>query len=208
MTASESYPPWPGDDEKKVVEEMLRDPISGQWYECTEFVKKRVGIQAKNISQDEWGDIAQEAMLRISKSLHTFRFESKLKTWIVGIVHNCIVNTYRKTPHKGQIVSLPGDPHEDIEHERERDAISAINPFTPEDISLTSDELRSALLTLKEYIFLHRNQVRNRRILEMVLLEGHSHVKAAEAVGCSAPVASYVIREAQRYVREKLGYRQ
>jgi hypothetical protein len=39
----------------------------------------------------------------------------------------------------------------------------------------------------------------------MVLLESRSLEEAAKAVGCSAPVAGYVVRSAQRYVRERLG---
>jgi hypothetical protein len=37
------------------------------------------------------------------------------------------------------------------------------------------------------------------------MFEGRSLEAAAKAVGCSAPVASYVVRSAQRYVRESLG---
>jgi hypothetical protein len=40
----------------------------------------------------------------------------------------------------------------------------------------------------------------------MVLFENRSIEDVAQMVGCSAPVAGYVVRSAQRYVREKLGY--
>jgi len=68
------------------------------------------------------------------------------------------------------------------------------------------DDLRKALAALQEYVSTHANSIRNGRILDMVLFEGRSLEEAAKTVGCSAPVASYVVRSAQRYVREKLGY--
>jgi hypothetical protein len=44
MTESKSYLPWPGADDRIVVEEMLRDRSSGQWYECYVFVRKLVHV--------------------------------------------------------------------------------------------------------------------------------------------------------------------
>ncbi len=67
------------------------------------------------------------------------------------------------------------------------------------------DDLRKALAALQEYVSTHANPIRNGRILDMVMFEGRSLEAAAKAVGCSAPVASYVVRSAQRYVRENLG---
>ncbi|MDQ6644773.1 MAG: hypothetical protein M3Y76_10010 [Chloroflexota bacterium] len=57
MTEGKTYLPWPGADDRIVVEEMLRDANSGQWYECHEFVKKHVQLQAKNIPKDHWEDL-------------------------------------------------------------------------------------------------------------------------------------------------------
>jgi len=204
MIEAKAYLPWPGADERTVVEEMLRDPISGHWYECRVFVKKRVQIQAKNIPQDHWEDIVQEAMMRLGKSLPTFRYQCALRTWIFAIVHSCIIDAYRRLTHEGLVIVLLGDTHDD--GEREGDALLTNSSRTVEDECITRDELRKALVALQEYVSTHIHPTRNARILEMVLLEGHALEAAAAAVGCSAPVAGYVVRSAQRYVREKLGY--
>lgn len=206
MTESEPYLPWPGADEKIVIEEMLRDSTSGHWYECNEFVKKRISLQAKNIPQDCWEDIANDSMMRISRYLHTFRTQSKLTTWIISIVHSCIVDAYRKIPYKEQFVPLPGDPHDDVTHVSE--SFIARNALTAEDEYLIEDELKNALKALDEHVSLHRNKDRNKQIIDMVFRDGRSQAEVARAMGCSAPVVNYVIREAQRYVREKLGYHQ
>ena len=204
MTEGKLYPPWPGGDDRIIVEEMLRDSKSGQWYECREFVKRLVQVQAKNIPKDHLEDIVQDAMMRIDKHLLTFQYQCKLSTWLFAIVRSCIIDTHRKFTRAGQLLAPPGDPKDDVE--REYDDIDVNISKTAEDVCIILDDLRKALSALQEYVSTHANPIRNGRILDMVLFEGHSLEEAAKAVGCSAPVASYVVRSAQRYVREKLGY--
>ena len=97
----------------------------------------------------------------------------------------------------------PGDPLDDVE--REYDEFDVGTTKTTEDACIMHDDLRKALAALQEYVSTHANPIRNGRILDMVMFEGRSLEAAAKAVGCSAPVASYVVRSAQRYVRENLG---
>jgi RNA polymerase sigma factor (sigma-70 family) len=204
MTEGKPYLPWPGGaDDRTVVEEMLRDPRSGQWYECHEFVKRLVQAQAKNIPQDHWEDIVQDAMIRVDKSLLTFYYQCTLRTWVFGIVRSCIIDAYRKLLRAGQFIAPQDDPHDDIEG----DAFTAHTSGTVEEVCITNDELNEALVALKEHVSTHANPIRNGRILDMVIFEGRSLEEAAKAVGCSAPVASYVVRSARRYVRERVGYK-
>ncbi len=204
MTEGNANLPWPGADDRIVVEEMKRDPISGQWYECREFVKRCVQKQATNIPKDIWDDIVQDAMIRVNKSLTTFHFVCSFRTWLFGIARSSVIDAYRKFTREGQHTAPPGDPHDT---EREGDTFTASMPTTVEDECITRDELSKALTALQEYVSTHANPVRNGRILDMVLLEGRSLEAAAKAVGCSAPIAGYVVHSAQRYVRESLGYR-
>lgn len=204
MTEGKPYSPWPGGDDRIIVEEMLRDSKSGQWYECREFVKRLVQVQAKNTPRDHWEDIVQDAMMRVDKHLFTFRYQCKLSTWLFGIVRSCIIDAHRKFTRAGQLMAPPGDPNDDVESEY--DGIDTNTSKTAEDVCILHDDLKNALLALQEYISTHANPIRNGRILGMVLFEDHSLEEAAKAVGCSAPVASYVVRSAQRYVREKLEY--
>ncbi len=203
MTEGKHYLPWPGADDRIVVEEMLRDPRSGQWYELREFVKKLVQSQAKNIPQDHWDDLVQDAMIRVDKSLLTFHYQCRLRTWVFGIVRSCIIDVYRKFKRAGQFMAPPGDPHDAVDCEG--DSFNANIPGTVEDECIAHDELNQALAALQEYVSTHANPIRNGRILDMVIFEGRSLEEAAKAVGCSAPVASYIVRSARRYVRERLG---
>lgn len=194
--------PWPGADDRAVVEEMLRDAKSGQWYECNEFVKKLVQARAKNIPIDYWDDVVQDAMIRVDKFLPTFKYQCALRTWLFGIVRSSIIDAYRKFKRVGRFTVPPGDPHDDVE--QQGDASTVHRPGTVEDACIMHDELDKAMVALHEYLSTHANSLRNGRILDMVMFEGRSLEEAAKAVGCSAPVAGYVVRSAQRYVREKL----
>jgi RNA polymerase sigma factor (sigma-70 family) len=201
-----TYLPWPGAEDRIVVEEMLRDHSSGQWHECYVFVSKLVYVQAKNISNDHWDDIVQEAMIRIHKYLSNFQYQCAFRTWLFGIVRSCIIDDYRKSSRAGLHIVPLGDPHDDAEHEG--DAFTTNATRTVEDTCITRDELVKAFKALQEYVSIHANPIRNRQILNMVLFEDRSLEEVAKAVGCSAPVVGYVVRTAQRYVRERLRHQQ
>ena len=204
MTKDKSYLSRQATDDKIRVAEMLRDSSSGQWYECYVFVNRLVQLQAHNISTNHWDDIVQDAMIRIHKYLPTFQFQCAFKTWIFNIVRSCIIDDYRKSIRAGQIMIPLGDSHDDFELEGDMPTVNA--PGTVEDVCIIRDELHKALAALLEYVSLHSNPTRNRKILNMVLFENRSLEETARAVGCSVPVAGYIVRSAQRYVREKLDY--
>jgi RNA polymerase sigma factor (sigma-70 family) len=202
----ERQPHFPGGDadDRIVVEEMLRDSESGQWYECREFVKKLIQIHARNIPRDHWEDIIQEAMIRVGKSLPTFQYHCSLRTWLFNIVRSCIIDTYRKLTHPGQPKITSGEFRNEVEHESDVFNIN-LQP-TAEDDFIIQEELRNALMALQDYVSTHANPKRNMQILDMVIFGASSLEAAAKEVGCSAAVAGYVVRSAQRYVRERLGY--
>lgn len=206
MTQGRPYPPWPGGDDRVVIKEMLRDSNSGQWYECREFVKKLVQVQANNIPRDYWEDIVQDAMIRVGKYLPTFQYQCAFKTWLFGIVRSCIIDVHRKFIRAAQFLAPPSEPRDDAEHED--DTFAASMSGTVEDACIIRDELNKALAALVEYVSTHAHSKRNGHILDMVLFQGRSLEETAKAVGCSAPVVGYVVRSAQRYVRESLGYQQ
>lgn len=204
MNEDNSNPPRPATDDKIIVEEMLRDRSSGQWHECYVLVMRLVQLQAPNISTHQRDDIVQEAMIRIHKYLPTFQFQCSFKTWVFNIVRSCVIDAYRKSKRAGHMMIPLGVPHDDVEHEGDMSTENV--PGTVEDACIIRDELHKALAALLEYVSTHSNATRNRKILNMVLFENHSLEETARSVGCSAPVVGYVVRSAQRYVREKLEY--
>lgn len=196
---------WPGADEKAIVAEMLRNPESGQWFECRDFVRKIIEGRARNIPADRRDDIVQDVMIRVDRYLPDFQFRCSLTTWLFRIIQSCIADTHRKLMHDSEHVTSLVASTEDLEQE---DGILTVPaPVTVEYEYIVRDELVKALAALQEYISTHSHPDRNQQILHMVLFEGRSMEEAAHASGCSAAMVSYIVRSAQRHVREKLEHR-
>lgn len=204
MKEDKSHLSRPGVDDEIVVKEMLNDPLSEHWYDCHEFVKKLVHGQAKNISIDSREDIAQDAMMRIHRSLSTFQHQCMFRTWIYGIVRTCVIDAYRKNMRTEPFTTSLSNPLDTSEGDD--NFLPAITTETVEEECIIRDDLRNALNALREYVSSHSHPERNAQILELVLYAGFSQEEVAKAVGCSAPVAGYVMREAKKFVRIKLGY--
>jgi RNA polymerase sigma factor (sigma-70 family) len=201
MTGDNAGSHWPGTDERAVTEEMLRDRYSKHWEECRKVVKQRVYVRAKNIPTNRRDEIIQEVMVKMVRYLPGFHFHCALKTWLSFIIESCIIDVHRNVRNEGQFVARPGDSLN--ENDYEGDFSEA---WSAEDTFILNEELRDAIAALLEYTNMHSNPIRDRLIVRMVIFEGHNHIETAKVAGCSAPVVGYVVREAQRYAREKMGH--
>ncbi|SRR5260221_12470979 len=205
MSNGQPYLPKSGMDERLVVEEMIRDRHSKHWEEFSNFVKRCVYAKAKNILNNHQEDIIQEIMYKVTKYLPHFRFQCALKTWLNQIIESCIIDAYRRLQNEGPYQSLLAYPPN--ESDREGEELNASEAKSAEDAFETNHEIRNGITALLEYANTHSNPIRDRLILRMVIFEGQTHAEAAKAAGCHAPVVGYVVREAQRYAREKMGHR-
>ncbi len=206
MTDDNAGSHWPRTDERSVVEEMLRDRHSKHWEECRTFVKQRVYIKAKNtILAGHQEEIIQEVMVKIVRYLSRFRFHCALKTWLNLIIEHCIIDMHRRLLNEGQFSVPPGDSSN--ENDREGEASILNQAWSAETTFMLNEELRNAVTALSEYANTHSNPIRDQLIIRMVIFDGHTHAEAAKAAGCNAPVVGYVVREAQRYAREKMEHR-
>ncbi len=205
MREGKPFPPWSGTDERAAIEEMIRDRKSQYWEECGRFVQRCVYIKAKNIPEHLQEEVVQEVMYKAAKSLAGFRFECALKTWLTLIIEHCIADTHRKQQKERQHHLSLDDPLD--EGDREGELSTPNEARSPEDIFIRKEELSGATAAFQEYADTHANPFRNRLIIRMVIYEGCTHVEAAIEAGCSPAVVGYVIREAQRYGREKMGHR-
>ncbi len=205
MTERNPIPSWPGTDERSAVKEMIRNRNSKHWDQCRRFLQRRVYIKAKNIPEHLQEEVVQEVMYKVAKSLPGFRFECALKTWLTLIIERCIADTHRKQQKERQHYVSLDDPLD--EGDREGESFTPSQARSPEDIVIRKEDFRNAGEALLKYADTHANPFRNRLIIRMVLYEGCTHAEAAIEAGCSPAVVGYVIREAQRYVREKMGHR-
>lgn len=206
MTTDKSNPlRWPGDDDRAVVKDMLNDSESKHWNECCGFVRERVRIQAKNIPQDSQEDIAQEVMIQIAKSLHTFQHNCSLTSWIFLIVKSRTIDKYREIIRNTQHPTFSTDFLKSYEESELSGSLITHLSRTAEEMFMVRENIRQIVTAIQEYTSTHANPERNRKILHMVLYEDHSLKDAAKAAGCSAAVAGYVVRSAVNHIHKKLG---
>lgn len=191
---------WPGPDDKLVVTEMLNNPSSPHWKECSSFFEHL--IQVSNVPEASKDDVVQNAMLSVLKYLPSFRYECRLYIWLARIANSRITDAYRRQKLLNQHISLQNNCSNDEEYENELVNISA--PLTTEDECLLYEAIREAFAGMTEYLNAHANPERNRQILQRILLEDYSSQETAEELGVPIPVMRYVVRSVQRYLRERM----
>jgi len=201
MTANQ----WPGPHEKQTVAEMLDNRDSAHWEKCNELMKwlilKEVGKYSIPFSADLVADILQNAMVSVVINLPHFRSESKLTTWLTTIAYTRTIDALRsRTQNIRKNAPLnntiEGEESEEIPYGHEA-------PVTVEDECLMREALREVLAEIPIYINNRAKAERNGKIAKMVLLEGRTLEEAAQEVGVSAAVASYVIRTLRDHLYEK-----
>jgi RNA polymerase sigma factor (sigma-70 family) len=205
MPNEQPYLPRPGMDERAVVAEMMSHLHPEHWEECRKFVKRRVYAKAKNIPVDLHEDIIQEVMYKVTRSLEHFDFRCSFKNWVNLVVEHCIIDEHRKLRNEERSHFFSIDQYSESDSEGE--GFSPSEAKSAEEIFMINDEIHNGKEALLEYANTHSNPTRDRLIIRMVIDEGRTHTEAAIVAGCNPPVVGYVVREAQRYVREKMGHK-
>lgn len=196
---------WPGPNEKQVIDEMLENRDSVHWTRCSKLMKWLVLKQANKLSvtlsADLTNEIVQNAMVSVVTGLPDFHSHSKLTTWLTTVAYTRTIDVLRSRKRSMQtnttLTSLvEGEETEVVTYEPETSG-------SLEEICTTREELREVLAEISAYIRSHASPERNRKIADMVLLEGRTIEEAAREIGVSSPVASYFIRTLRRHLEEK-----
>lgn len=91
---------------------MSVDDIVGQIHPLREYLVKIAFIQLRNMEQAE--DIAQETLLAALSAADKFERRSQVKTWVVGILRNKVIDAIRARQRAHKHVSISEEPGEDI----------------------------------------------------------------------------------------------
>lgn len=201
MSKDQPYLPRPGVGELVIVNEMIRDLSHEHWEGCYTFVKKAVYVRTRDILHDFRDDIVQDIMVKIAKYLPYFRFQCALKTWVNQIIEHHIIDELRKRRSDKPHLPIIVDPPDEADGESLKSGTSEV--FSAEDTFEIHEHIRVGMAALLEYANTHANPTRTRHIIRMVCFEGKTYEEAALVAGCNPPVVGYIIREAQRFAREK-----
>lgn len=200
------YLPYPGIDERVIVEEMLRDQNTEHWEACAEFVRRSAVAKAKNLPANLIDDMIQEIMFKIMKYLPYFRFHCAFKTWVNQVVQHHIIDEYRKLRNESPriLIKEPVVMNQLDESEDEEAESNVGEVVSAEDTFEVHEKIRIGMAALLEYANTTFNPARNRLIIQLVVFEGKTYEEAATAAGCNSPVVGHIIRGAQRFAREQM----
>jgi RNA polymerase sigma-70 factor (ECF subfamily) len=110
-------------------------------------------------------DVAQNALIKISKNIKNFRHESKFSTWVYTVTYNVFLDEYRKIKRRQSIATMQSIDSNGIQFESETSTFSA-----NVESNDSSEILQNAL---QELSFDHR------AILLLIDVEQLSYVEAA-----------------------------
>lgn len=192
---------WPGPDDTTAIEVMLNNQhpfYDHHWQQCYVFVNETVKRRASDFSKDDKDDIVHNAMLKIGRSLATFKHKCKLTTWITKIVINCIIDARRELKaHQVQKALPPQDPDDD-QHDDFASRIRSLT--TTEEECLRREDLRT-IKKLLDQLAMHPHKERTVRIFDMYL-EGWSQEEIARELNIPTANVGYAIRSLQDFLRK------
>ncbi len=124
-------------------------------------------------------DIAQQACIKLARSIHTYRFESKFSTWLYRLVLNCARDWQRKHPRDEQSIDeLNGSMHESL----------LVAGGAAEDQILLGQVLERVAGYGDDFL----------ETLVLVMGEGMSHADAAALLDVKASTVSWRIHEIRK----------
>ncbi len=130
-----------------------------------------------SLDEAEAEDLSQDIFVKIHDSLHSFRSDSRISTWIYRIAINYCIDNLRKNKRREELSSL-------------LDPVVVRNLNDHEDSALASIALKNILRQLNPKV---------RKILFLSCAEGLSYSEIAEVLGMSkAAVAKTVSRSLEK----------
>lgn len=145
---------------------------------------------------DEAADCTQEAFVKAYESLHTFRGDSQLYTWLYRIAVNLAKNRLRDLRRRRRREAFSLDEPLALDEEVEKQ-LSA-GELTPEELAEKAEMqevVRRAIATLPYDL---------RVALVLRELDGLSYAEIAEVVGASVEAVKARVFRARRMLKERL----
>lgn len=175
------------DSQKKIQcatdrEEIVKVPIESLANHAPRLARIARG---RGVPPQDCEDVAQEAILDALRQLQkgNFRYESKLETWLVQILHGKIADYWRRKPPHGSLVSLTTDNPENLPGVPQE---ALLSPQADFEVVL---DVRKALLKLPS---------RKRLILLLNASQGWTIEEIAKQMGWKPGTVGRQLMEAKR----------
>lgn len=141
-------------------------------------------LRTRLFSRSHIDDIAQEILLAIHAVRHTYNPEQPFKNWMYGIARHKAIDYMRKASRQN------ANETNDVEFE----TFMADGTNNPEE-ALEAKQLRACLEKLPE---------KQRRILWLTKVEGHSMAEAGQQLGMTETAAKVAAHRAYKRLKELL----
>ena len=138
---------------------------------------------------NEIDDLTQETLLRLIRSLPSYRAESSAATWVYRIAHNTCVDAHRRRAARPQTVPLEPD-----------EATRAETPVEHDPATLLEDAVAECFVehALREL------PAEYARIASLRLLDGLANEEIASRLGTSVDAVKSKLKRARAQLRETL----
>ena len=154
--------------------------------------QRRAVRVARNLvpSDEDAEDLAQEAFLRVFRSLERFDFQHEFSTWLYRIVTNLAIDHLRKRRPALSTTALPDEPRGDLELVDPREE----GPSEPIEVLETGDAVRACLAALAPHF---------RSVLVLRELEGLACTEIAEIVGATHVTVRWRLHRGRKLFQEE-----
>ena len=161
-----------------------------------EYYPKIVGYLRRLVGDAEAEDVAQEAFVKISRSLDGFRGESQLSTWIYRIATNAAMDYHRKPSSQlsTRTVDLPD------EDDFSSDELALLQDDAPlPDTALIRNDMSECIRGLVDGL-----PDNYRVVLMLGELEGFTNAEIADILGLSLETVKIRMHRARRHLKKAM----
>jgi len=161
-----------------------------------EYYPKIVGYLRRLVGEAEAEDVAQEAFVKISRSLGSFRGESRLSTWIYRIATNTAMDHLRRPS---------------IKHSLRQGDGSADDGEADDDVAVDGAPLLDTLLIRKDMNECIRGLVNDlpenyRAVLVLADLEGFTNAETGEVLGLPLDTVKIRLHRARLQLKKSMDH--
>jgi RNA polymerase sigma-70 factor (ECF subfamily) len=162
----------------------------------SEYYPKIVGYLRRLVGDAEAEDVAQEAFVKISKSLDGFRGESQLSTWIYRIATNAALDHHRKQSSQRAARTTEIPDEDDITS----DESAVLQDNAPlHDVSLIRKDMNECIRGLVEKL-----PENYRIVLTLGDLEEFTNAEIADILNLSLDTVKIRMHRARRHLKEAM----
>jgi len=202
---------WSKLDDVTVIDEMLADASSEHWKTCCQYIHYRIKRHFPKLTSESQNEAVQEAMLSVHKNLPTFRRKCPFTMWLNRVARTRGINEIRKQKVLLQWETSTEHSLESNEDTIERPLVDQAQ--TPEQALLAKEQEQELLAAIEDFLkpsdsSEHKKAwyERNKKILQMVMLDGYGIKEAAQKLGIPAPNVGYMVRSVRKHLRKNFSH--